>query len=369
LDSVKQFPVYRTPSFYPFNLENPNALIRVVHRLWETIFIPDGRILWNKGVKKNINKIINEHKPDIIFLTATPFSTFLLAPFLKKLYQIPIVLDYRDPWALTPMAGNNKLRRAVCLHLEKKTLAAADLVTTASYHAIDYIRKEVGEIAYAKTFWGFPYGFDGEFFKNNIFPFSHKNDSKEITGTFAGFVHGNLAAETVLAGIKLAIEGDKNVADRLKINCYGTLFGQRNHKQNLIEKYGLSKNIRVQEFLPYIEFLKVIHQSSFLFLPLCVGEHYVTVYPTKFFDYLGVKRPIFYIGSESQVSETMRKLNAGICCEPNSEAIAELLIDMVKNVNSPIWYDDSSAYEKFDRKNIFRDFCYELNRLSTLYLL
>jgi glycosyltransferase involved in cell wall biosynthesis len=363
LKIVNKFPVVRIPLFYPCNNNNQALFARAARRFWETVLLPDGYRLWNRGVKNALSEVVLKYKPDVVFITAPPFSHLLLAPFIKRKFHLPVVLDYRDPWTGNPVAGPLWRRSWAALSFEKKILPRADLITTASYYIIDFMKKHLGSIVRDKQFFGFPYGFNGDFFKKEILPIMSENFSEIIRAVFAGTQIGDLSAEKVLKGIRITIDTDSEIAKKVKFSCYGTIFGYSGESRTMIKKYGLGQYISYYPFLPYMEFLRVLRQASFLIQPLGIKETSVVVYPTKFFDYLGVKRPILYIGGDGQVSETIKSCHAGICCGPEPEQIAKSLKSMVNRVHKDAWYSDPSSYNKFDRKNIFADFCQELDRL------
>ena len=368
LDVVGKFPTYHIPFFYPFNNQSLSLLARGGRRFWEALLLPDGKVFWNRAIKKKLGQIVTKHKPDILFITSTPFSSFLLAPYLKKEFGLPVVLDYRDPWAANPGIEGNRLKARVALSFEKEAIAAADLVTTASYYMIDFIKKTLGSVTNGKHFFGLPYGYNGEFFRKEILSIPVNKSSEEVIATFAGadpnpLVHGEPSAETTLAGIKLAINKDKKVAEKLRFECYGTLFGCSTDPHAIINKYGLSQHVSLHSFLPYSEFLKVLRKSSFLLLPNGDSPIARVLYPTKFFDYLGVKRPILYIGGNGQVAESIVDCDAGLCSKPEKTAIAESLITILQEINVKTWYTRNSKYRELDRMNIFSDFCSKLNEL------
>lgn len=363
LKVVNKFPIYRIPIVYPCNNSNVSLFCRSIRRLWETMLIPDGKILWNKEIRKRLKIIVTENRPKMFFITSTPFSSFLLAPFIKKEFGLPVVLDYRDPWASNPGVESNRIKAKLDLKFERQALTAADMITTASYHMIDYIKKTVGSITGSKQFFGFPYGYDGEFFKKEILQISRNKSEEKITATFAGSVHGDINHEVILEGIKSAINNDKEVGGKLDIKCYGTLFGYSKAPQELIKKYELTKYIALYPFLPYIEFLKILRKSSFLILPHGDSPIARVLYPTKLFDYLGVKRPILYIGGQGQVAETINDCNAGINTKSEPVAIAESLSTMLRKANEEKWYTQDSNYKELDRVNIFNEFCSKLNAL------
>lgn len=359
LELVDKFPTYRVPFYYPFNNTSKSIIAKGTRKIWEKIFLPDAKIVWNYSIKKRISAIVETHKPHVIFITGTPFSHFLLAPFLKKKFNLPVILDYRDPW-LGNIVNNatNVISRNVHYHFEKKSIEAADLITTASYYIIDYIKEHSGDYVDNKDFFGFPYGFN--FQRLSEIQSEEKKDPRRIIGTFAGFVHGDIDIHEILAGIKKALLKDKRLAETLLIDCCGTLFGHTKHPADLLQEYRLEKNIRLMDFKPYQEFLITLKSSDFLILPHGSSSLAKVLYPTKFFDYLGVKKPILYWGDRGQVWHTIETCRAGICSQPSAELIAHSILEIFQQGKS---FYSSDEYLQFDRKSIFRDFTDKLNQL------
>lgn len=355
LQEVEKYPVYRTDFFYPFNNRNSSLFARFVRRMWEFFWLPDGKRNWNRSVKKMLPEIIEEHQPDVVLITSTPFSTFLLAPYIKKKFGLPVVLDYRDPWTESPIVERNRLKARLAEPLERRAIKSADLLTAASYRIVDYVSETVGGDARDKTFFGFPYGYNGEMFRREILQRDEPTEGDRLTGTFAGFVHGDISSEVILEGIRQALRMDEELGSRLEIKCFGTLFGSSENPDKKLEAFGLCDHVILRPFLPYKDFLKTLRDSSFLILPHGASKIAKVLYPTKFFDYLGVRRPILYIGGRGQVWETVEACNAGICVEPDSLAVAEALIRLKSGSGKEAWYTNDEQYRKLDRAEIFSD--------------
>jgi hypothetical protein len=351
---------YRIPFFYPFNNLKSGFVPRAVRRIWETFLVPDGKVLWNRAIKKSIGEIILRHKPQAVFISGTPFSSFLLAPFIKQEFGLPVVLDYRDPWADNPFESS-RIKVTVARELEMRSLSAADLVTTASYHMIDYIRSSYNYTFPESMFFGFPYGYDGKFFQNNIL--SIPSDEKErIILAFAGSVHGDIEPEIILNGLGQALSyGD--LKNKVKIVCYGTLFGKIGDQSELLKNCGLQNHLEVKPFIPYHQLMVALRKSNILILPYGKSSMLKVTYPSKLFDYLGVKRPILYIGIEGQVSETIRACSSGLNVEPDPTEIEEAVVALCEKAHSNDWYPESEAYDRLDRARIFSEFCDRLQSL------
>lgn len=314
-------------------------------------------------LKRSLDKIITLHKPQVALMTAPPFSTLLLGGYLKREYGLKIVLDYRDAWTNNPGIQCTLPRRVVGPYLDKRALAAADLVTTASYEMARFIQESVGPVARGKRFLGFPYGFDSQFFAKEAANRTPPTNGT-IRATFAGKVHGQIDVEEILSGIRDAIDESRTVSDRLRIECYGTLFGHTANPQDLIAEHGLDAHVSIHPFLPYRSFVESLSNSSFLILPLGEFDIAHIFYPTKMFDFLGVGRPIVYIGGSGGLQDAIEDCNAGLCTRPNRKGIARAIVEMAGGYDEQgRWYTNLEAYSRFERLRIYRQFCAELDQL------
>ena len=363
LKAFNEGDIIRVNDGAPFSGGSNSSVARATRRVYEWLLPPDSRVVWNMRIKRVLPEIIARYRPQIAILTAPPFSTLLLGRHLKNRYGLKIVLDYRDPWTNNPIAQNTFPRRLLNPYLDRRALDSADLVTTASYEMAEFIRDGVSRAAERTKFFGFPYGFDRGFFDDEILTLPPKMSNGTIRATFAGSVHGEIDVDAVLEGIRLAIDGPCRTMKRLKIECYGTLFGRSGDNDRLISQYGLESHLRIHPFLKYREFLEVLRSSSFLILPLGDFPIAHVFYPTKMFDYLGVRRPILYIGGQGGLWNAIEGCQAGVCTRVEPKLIAQSLVSIVEGHNGHSWYTDEDAYARFDRGRIYRDFSAELSEL------
>jgi hypothetical protein len=84
--------------------------------------LPDPQIAWLstwRGVR--IARDV-----DCVYATCSPFSSALSATLIKLLSGKPLVLDFRDPWALNPHANYGRLQRRVLGVFERLCLRCCD---------------------------------------------------------------------------------------------------------------------------------------------------------------------------------------------------------------------------------------------------
>ena len=63
------------------------------------IHIPDPRIAWIRTAIPAGTRLIKEWKPDVIFASAPPYTSLIVACRLSRAFDIPWVADLRDLWA------------------------------------------------------------------------------------------------------------------------------------------------------------------------------------------------------------------------------------------------------------------------------
>ncbi len=111
-------------------LNVPKEFVRkLLSALSKIFFIQDNKKFWSKKAYSIAREILIKEKFDIIFVTVPPYSSFMYAAQLKKEFNIPLVVDYRDLWYENQFAfyptpyHKNKNKR-----LEYNSLKAADKI-------------------------------------------------------------------------------------------------------------------------------------------------------------------------------------------------------------------------------------------------
>lgn len=94
-----------------------------------TLWIPDWQIRWRKPAQHVGNRLLGGEAFDLIFCSSPPHSVHLLGLDLKRRWDVPLVLDFRDPWTANPdRRWPTRLHHAYEQRLEARVLAGADLV-------------------------------------------------------------------------------------------------------------------------------------------------------------------------------------------------------------------------------------------------
>src|ERR1019366_891330 len=78
-------------------------------------------------LQRTIFRAIDRRPIGVVFITGAPFYPMLLAPQIKKHFNVPVVLDFQDPWvsawgAMQPAFSKAGLSHRLAKLLEPRAL-------------------------------------------------------------------------------------------------------------------------------------------------------------------------------------------------------------------------------------------------------
>jgi glycosyltransferase involved in cell wall biosynthesis len=309
------------PYFFDYRAHFPKIISKLLRPIDKRIFFPDKYLQWNNTAFTYISqKIIPKKKIDLIYTSVGPFSTMLLAHTLKKKFQIPIFINFRDAFSFYQYAilDRKKTYQKKARKIEKEVFKDADHINVVT----EMIKKK-----YEKFY---PFissksslihnGYDEEDFvdmgqkmKNDIFTIGYN-------GTFSRIVP---IKPLITAIIKIhqhhGIPMRLSIATPIKKNTleahYTYLF-----QNNLIDYKG---------FIPHKNSLKHIYQSDISVLILSDIDATEGIIPAKTFEYLRVANPILLLHQrDGHLAEIVNKTESGIAVNisDHAEIVQSLLM-------------------------------------------
>lgn len=280
LNDLKNIPIYRSESLdiarISHLLKIPAPVIKrgtgKLSLLTNFILFPDAKILWKPFAYRLGCKVIEQEKPDVIWATAPPFSTLLIAQLLKERYQLPLILDFRDPWP-TGFVMPPKTHRIRLINLRNELIRNSDIVTAVNQITADHMKYPKAQIL--------ENGFDPDNFKS--VPSLMKGFNLVYTGSVGENIRELEAvaeAITAIKDAKLVLVGKCDKSTLAKINKYN--------------------NVDYLNTRPHYETTTIMKNASLL-LYLTKPNQIVGI---KLYEYLGAGRPI--IGVCDGCNEAMR---------------------------------------------------------------
>src|SRR5256885_694247 len=126
----------RLQETYPGRSSEPESSTRthgmlrqVKDTITDLLSCPDEHIGWAPDAVRRGYEITKANPVDCIYATGGPWSGLLAATVLHKLRRIPLVLDFRDPWASNPnLSAKSRLSRSVQARMESVCVRSAKMV-------------------------------------------------------------------------------------------------------------------------------------------------------------------------------------------------------------------------------------------------
>lgn len=260
-------------------------------------FLPDPRKGWNKHAIKAIVNYLKEEKIDCIITTGPPHSTHLIGQKIKKIYGIPWVADFRDPWTDIYYYKEfypTLLAHKINLKLEKKVLLHANKIITVSPTWKNLLGNKIPDgLEKVNVLTN---GFDEKDFQlsENI------PVAKEYI-TYVGTMSDIYPLEAFINAFARVLPEFPNAVFRL----IGTVSENQRNKINSLPE----KNV---EFISYVDHKKAIeYMQEARMLLLLIPEHNSSkgIVPGKLFEYFAVGRPVLVIGDEEGDAATFVREN------------------------------------------------------------
>jgi glycosyltransferase involved in cell wall biosynthesis len=188
-----------------------------VHSLETWCYHPDMAMTWIWPAVRTIARISSVAKPDIVWATAPPWSSFIVGALSARRLSVPYVLDFRDSWTLTytnfererPSWGKRLDRRI----LRKLFQGAAGVILRSETEAECFSRAYCGALESSKIHI-IPNGFEGKVESCAVTRGEHC--TVLYTGTLSDY-----RFDTILKGLKELKERHPECARQLRFHFVG----------------------------------------------------------------------------------------------------------------------------------------------------
>lgn len=260
---------------------------------------------------------------DIIIASGPPFSAFITGYYISKIYNCPLILDYRDEWSENPFSFVQKTKFG--LYWEKRCLKHASKVIFVTDSLKEHNGKVFGKDIFDKSIV-IKNGWDLSHLPKNSFSDHHLDDNK-IEILFAGSIGNHTPFKLFNRVISNIIKADKILENKIKITVLGD---QMEDKVEEILSSSVGKSFN---FEPQIAIHDVIERVNKADVSLIIAskdfERYI---PGKLFYYMASVRPIIIYGCSGEASQIIENTKSGYFIELDDEkALIKCLYDIFEN--------------------------------------
>ncbi len=343
----KDLPPEGVPTEYSYSVINPywllgkmnGALARILkifniqvtrNYFYDLICYPDHFLGWIPLTTLKGVRMIQKNKIDAIYVSCTPFSAALIGVFLKLLTKKPLLLDFRDPFAvgISTYADVSRIRRAANRWFEKTFLKHADLFFVTSEETRQEYIKEYPWVE-DKTFTIYN-GFD------SVTPLDgsrRKFDKFSVIYTGQFYTYGpkhHLYTDLFFNALEYLKSAGDISAEDFQFKFFGDEYA---YIEEIADRHGVNDLVIARSRVPYEEVLESVSRSHLMLLRIVK-----LMISTKLYEGIPLNVPFLATIPHGEVEEIIRKYSPGsyIVTEDNSHLdVADAIKDaMVKYRNN-----------------------------------
>jgi len=307
--------------------------------LFKSGILPGYLHCWYKEVLMNIQSTIEEYRPNIILATFPPQENLMIGMEISKIYNIPLIIDFRDGMVFEAVAVEPFLVKWRLRKIERQLVNIAARIITVTDPITDYFNENYSGCN-ASTISN---GFDPE----EWLDVKTLNLGDRINIVYTGRLSFSRRGTNIRSLIR-AIDGLTD-GERSKICFYMVgIFSEQERASMLDTAYpGLFKLVG---FVDRKTALQYQYSADLLLLVTSLGLQSLAT--GKLFEYLAANRPIFALTMGTAAEEIINRTGTGICLNPNDiDGITmqlKRIISMYPNLD--FYQPVSREIEKYNRK-------------------
>lgn len=290
-------------------------------RLAKQALFPDPQVLWLPGAGLELSRrLFPGNKEDVVFITAPPFSQFVMGPLARARPGVGVVLDYRDEWVTYRSSYEmmGKLGESIGGGLERALLKSAHVITTATEAFRENLLEHFPFLSPDRVV-AIPNGYDPDDFPNDL----PDPPEERFVITYAGTVFKLTSPQGFLQAVRRVHEKRPDLARLLEVNFIGRVVETEKHHFEGLESCGVS-------LLGYMDKEAVMRAQSASHLVLCTLDEVPgneRIYPGKIFELMHLGRPVLTLTPPGALRDLAERHELGTVLPPRDvPAIVDFLV-------------------------------------------
>lgn len=317
------------------NYKVPSKISKTIRFIKKNLLIPDDSASWLPFAVFMGIKLIAKNKYDLIFTSSFPFSSHVVGYILKKLYNIPWIAEFSDPWSYNPITKRSGLEFIINKEIEETILRGTDGVIFMTDKTRQLYLERFGFLKENKTLV-VPSGYDLDDYSTYI-----DEPKDKFTILYAGTIRKRT---NILISFFKAINYLSSTMDDFNRDYEVLMVGKT--KKEILPF--LTEKTILTGYVNFLESLNYMKKSCVLLL---LGNEGGVQIPSKVYYYLGAKRPILAIlGDEyDPLKSCLSDINRVVIVNGFEKEIAVALANLYSLFKSGTLFKsfDLSDIEKF----------------------
>lgn len=269
----------------------------------------NGHFGWFIFAYADVRHLLKKWKPDVIYASGLPFTSFWIAHLISTQYKIPWVAELRDLWADNPRYP--EWRRMLEGLFERRILSSASGFITVSNPLARILRRK-----YKNPILVSYNGFD-EYDHSETNITIQKDRHLQIV--YTGTIYKDWQDPSLLFH---ALKKMESLADAIRVHFYGPGL---EFIRELADHFGILFLVEVHKSVAHDESLRLQAQADVLLLLQWMDSRQKGIYTGKLFEYIGARRPILSIGpTDNEPAELIINRRFGVALNEPEAISAQL---------------------------------------------
>jgi hypothetical protein len=333
--------------------------------------------------KQALAQLIPAERPDIIFITGSPYYPLLLTSWIKRTFDIPVVLDLQDPWvsaegALRPKLSKGGLSHLLSTWLEPMAIKHTRFVTSVSDRQNDEMADRYPWLD-RQAMAAIPIGGDPEDFdalrsdppQNPIVKLDSDRINLSYVGTF--LPRAGPLVSTLFRALSQFRDKAPDLANRLQLNFVGTSNQPNGGGTHLVSPLAAAGGVidlvnEVPQRVPFLEALNILANSDGLMMIGSDEPHYTA---SKIYPGLMSATPFLSMfHAASSAHQILSEAGGGYTLSFNSvdellglESSLVLALERFATGQVDVAPPNPAAYEAYTAKHVAGSFAEVFNRV------
>lgn len=307
---------------------------QVLKKIIYQFLLPDIQVLWWPGLMITLIEAIKRERPQCLFVTAPPFSSFIPVSLIGHLFSIPIVLDYRDEWSFSRNTWENANKSwfasFVDRLLERFVVSQCAAFTAANASYVDSLTKLYPRNATGKGFV-ITNGYD-----EGDFEIMNKSqtvlDDLNITFVYTGTVWTATSFQPIILALEAMLEAQPELETRILIKIVGRVV---DNETLFFESEPMRKITALCGYLDHDRVIDELNSADVLLLTLSDLPGAEKIITGKAFEYMASGKHVFAVVPEGETKELFctNYDNVTIANPSDIQSIINCLRSIIENID------------------------------------
>ena len=275
------------------------------------MLVPDPQVLWQPAAGLAMaRRMRSQAAEDVVFITAPPFSSFLLGPLTRLRRGTGLVLDYRDEWSTVRTTYEMSGRASAWFGpaLERRLVRYAHAITVATEGFRQHLLESLPFLDPA-TVHVITNGYDPDDYPATL----PDLPSDRFVITYAGTIFKLTSVRGLLAAVRVLHERSPERAKRLRLRFLGRIVETEADAFEGMEPFGVERAGSV----PRDDVVPALAASHMALMTLAREPGTDRIYPAKAFELMHLGRPVMAITPPGVLADLVERHRLGQVLDPD----------------------------------------------------